>query len=284
MHESQKKKHKGEEKKKAKEKQPRKEEEHTEPAPYFGVPLETIVEREGRHVPLLAEKSIEYLLYHGVEEEGIMRISGSMAEISKLREDIEAGKSIAKMFDGSVKRDPNAVAGLLKTFFRELPEPLISKELNEGATAVLAYGEGPDVLEEIRTIVYSLPLPNFELFKLLVFLLIQVASHSDKNKMTANNLLRVVTPTVHCIPGFLSLAMENYDYFFPEDYGEEESVSQSDVSEGQQSESTNGEQHDASHSPPLKKSEEDKNSPKDKKEERRDRSDTQSKTRGMSLL
>jgi len=86
--------------------------------------------------------------------------------------------------------------------------------LNEGASAILTYGEGQEVLEELRTIVYSLPTPNFELFKLLVWFFIQIDANSDKNKMHANNLLRVMTPTLHVIPGFITIPMEHFDYFF----------------------------------------------------------------------
>jgi len=196
-----------------------KKEEHKplELSAYFGVPLETLVDREGTTVPMFVEKAIEYLEKNALDEEGILRLSGAVGEINSLREEIESGKPLDKVFDPSIRRDPNAVAGLLKCFFRELPEPIINEELNEGASAVLSYGEGPEVLEEIRSIIYTLPTPNFELFRLLVWFLLELAAHSDKNKMPANNLLRVMTPTLNCIPGLISLPMAHYDYFFAEE-------------------------------------------------------------------
>lgn len=192
-------------------------EDHHEPTPYFGVPLETILEREGRTVPFFVERAMEYIGVTSLEEEGILRVSGSISEINKLREEVEAGKNIDNLFDGSIKWDPNAVAGLLKSFFRELPEPLFSKELNDKATLLLSFGDGSDVLEDIRGIVQSLSPANFELFKLLVYFLMQVVAHADKNKMNLNNLLRVMTPTVHCVPGLVSIAMDNYDFIFYQD-------------------------------------------------------------------
>jgi len=134
-----------------------------------------------------------------------------------LRQEIESGKPIANIFFDGTKRDPNVVTGLLKCFFRELPEPLISKELNEGAKVILSYGEGEEAVEEIRSIVRSLSYPNYELFKLLVWFLLQVTANSEKNKMNTNNLLIVMTPTLHCIPAFISMAMDYYDYFFSEE-------------------------------------------------------------------
>jgi len=162
------------------------------------------------------EKAIEFLSTTALEEEGLLRLSGSVAEINRLREEIESGKPITKIFNGSTRWDPNAVAGLLKSFLRELPEPIISKEVNEGATVLLSYGGGEEVMSEIRSIIHSLPTPNFELFKLIVWFLLQVAANSEKTKMNANNLLRVITPTLRCIPGFISLPMDYYDYFFGE--------------------------------------------------------------------
>lgn len=109
---------------------------------------------------------------------------------------------------------------------RELPEPIISKELNDGIAAILSttshqigliwsdFGEGQEVLNELRTILYSLPQQNFDLFKHIVGFLMHVAAHSDKNKMNTNNLLRVMTPTLNISPGMISLAMEHYDFFF----------------------------------------------------------------------
>eukprot|EP01119_Soliformovum_irregulare_P008646 TRINITY_DN2174_c0_g1_i2.p1 TRINITY_DN2174_c0_g1~~TRINITY_DN2174_c0_g1_i2.p1 ORF type:complete len:776 (-),score=223.04 TRINITY_DN2174_c0_g1_i2:26-2353(-) len=182
-----------------------------DPLPYFGVPLETILRREGGTIPVLIEKAMDYIMSTALDDEGILRISGSLAEMQRMREDIEQGKPI-----DFTRRDPNAVAGLLKSFFRELPEPMISKELNEGASAVLAFGEGQEVIDEVRNIVYTLPQHNFDLFRNLVYFLREVVAHSAKSKMNLNNVLRVMTPTVNCIPGIMSIAMENYSYFFEE--------------------------------------------------------------------
>ncbi len=78
----------------------------------------------------------------------------------------------------------------------------------------LAFGDGQEVLDELRHITHSLPKPNYALYKYLIMFLVQVANHSEKNKMHVNNLLRVITPTLGCIPGFISLPMAHFDFFF----------------------------------------------------------------------
>ena len=48
----------------------------------------------------------------------------------------------------------------------------------------------------------------------MIAFLLHVDAHSNNNKMPINNLLRVMTPTLNCIPGVISLSMSNYHYFF----------------------------------------------------------------------
>jgi len=179
-----------------------------EPRPYFGVSLSSIVEREGSEVPNMVVKCTDFLEKTALDEEGILRLSGSTVEIQEIRDKIEQGN-----FDFT-GRDPHAVAGILKSFFRELPESIISQEINNGIAAVLTYGEGQEVIDEIKNIFDSLPKPNFNLLKHLTSFLVKISSHSDKNKMNTNNLLRVMTPTLNVIPGIISLAMVNFDYIF----------------------------------------------------------------------
>jgi len=134
------------------------------PAPYFGVPLKQIVEREGRLIPILVSFCTEYLIEHSLDEEGILRLSGSLTEMNEIRQQIE--------HEGKLElngKDPHAVAGILKSFFRELPEPLINQQLNEGIAAVLTYGNGEELLIEIRNAINSLPLHSKALFKHLVY-------------------------------------------------------------------------------------------------------------------
>jgi hypothetical protein len=75
-------------------------------------------------------------------------------------------------------------------------------------------GESPEVMEELRNIIKSLPKANYFLYRYLLWFLVHVAAHSDKNKMNQGNLIRVMIPTLHCIPVLLSMPMDNYDFFF----------------------------------------------------------------------
>jgi len=182
------------------------------PVRYFGVSLKEILNREKRSIPLLVERAVQYLTDTALDEEGILRMCGSSTEVDTLKEEIEAGKI------EFTRRDPHAVATLLKRFFRDLPEPLISQEINSGASAVLGFGFSEDaVLEEIKTILHSLPPENLRLFQYLISFLIKVSEHSGKNKMNMENLIRVVGPNLYCLTRFISLSMEHYGFFFEDE-------------------------------------------------------------------
>lgn len=64
------------------------------------------------------------LITAGIETDGIFRRSGKLMRINELKKLINSGENVN--FDGE---DIYVVAGLLKSFFRELTEPLLTFEL-----------------------------------------------------------------------------------------------------------------------------------------------------------
>ncbi len=72
-----------------------------------------------------------------MESEGIFRISGVKSQVDKLRTQFEEGtptihmhlRLSGKVVDFNKVEDPNVVSGLLKMYFRELPEPLLTFDL-----------------------------------------------------------------------------------------------------------------------------------------------------------
>lgn len=71
-------------------------------------------------------QSIEYLDKQSVLQiVGLFRLSGSAPLIKKLSEEIDAGKAP----DFAQIADPHTVTGLLKLYFREMEEPLLTWDL-----------------------------------------------------------------------------------------------------------------------------------------------------------
>jgi len=90
----------------------------------FGVSLEEHLTSSNRDISVVIESCIAFLL-ENVEEEGLFRIPGSTSEVKRLKSGFETG-----IFDLTDRvRDPHAVAGTLKSYLRELPEPLLTHAL-----------------------------------------------------------------------------------------------------------------------------------------------------------
>ena len=98
-----------------------------DPHAVFGVPFETAIERASTTVagiPDIMIYSFSFLEKNGLDEEGLFRLSGSLREIAKLRGTFQKGEIPPINAVG----DPHVISGLLKLYFRELPEPLFEKK------------------------------------------------------------------------------------------------------------------------------------------------------------
>ena len=106
--------------------------------PVFGIPLtESLAIASVASLPAIVFRCIEYLeTKNAQDEEGLYRLSGSSAVIKGLKErfDIEGDFNLLKVDDNW---DPHAIAGLLKTFLRELPTSLLTRELHPKYLAVM---------------------------------------------------------------------------------------------------------------------------------------------------
>ncbi len=93
----------------------------------FGAPLCSYVERGfllQNGVPSVVSQCIDFLekIPGGLDLEGIFRVTGTQTEIEEFKDEFDTtGKC-----DLSRCRDVHAVAGLLKLYLRELPEPLLT--------------------------------------------------------------------------------------------------------------------------------------------------------------
>jgi hypothetical protein len=90
----------------------------------FGVPLKVVMRREkDRSIPKFMVSALDILLRHK-ESEGIFRLSGTQRIIKQAIHDLNQGKQ--NVFS---QMDEHSLAGVLKQFFRDLPEPLLTWDL-----------------------------------------------------------------------------------------------------------------------------------------------------------
>jgi Rho GTPase-activating protein RGD1 len=109
--------------------------------------------------------------------------------------------------------DVNSVAGLLKQFFRDLPDPLLTAEHYAGfIEAASTYPHVPilcpptnlptenddDIVrrDSLHAIINSLPDPNYATLRAITLHLNRVTESSNANRMNASNLAIVFGPTL----------------------------------------------------------------------------------------
>lgn len=159
----------------------------------FGVSLTTIMRREkGRIVPQFIERTCNYILEKAVREEGIFRLSGMATQIAKLKEQFNLGKKIFFSED----MDPNSVSGLIKLWFRELPEPLLTWALYRDFAGVIEIESPQDKLAQLTQAIAKLPQANKYVLQYLMKVCFIVTQNSEANKMTAQNLGVVFGPNL----------------------------------------------------------------------------------------
>ncbi|XP_040917462.1 rho GTPase-activating protein 11A isoform X3 [Toxotes jaculatrix] len=157
----------------------------------FGVSLESLpyYNMECGSVPSFLVDACMKLLAH-VDTEGLFRKSGSVIRLKALRAKLDAGEECLST------ALPCDVAGLVKQFFRELPEPVLPPELQE---AFLKAQQLPT--EEDRTsatMLLSCALPDRNLCALRHFFdfLHNVSMRSAENKMDSSNLSVILAPNL----------------------------------------------------------------------------------------
>ncbi|XP_041456551.1 active breakpoint cluster region-related protein-like isoform X3 [Lytechinus variegatus] len=171
----------------------------------FGVQVGTLAHRQGKNIPNIITLCVEEVDRRGIHEMGIYRISGSSADIQKLKKAFEITfhdlceitesdrRNIASMLKQS---DIHAVAGLLKAYLRELPEPLFTHALYPQFVDGLQLTDPVAKKKCFMSLLKSVVEPNRTIIFLLFNHLRRIAKEEEKNKMSLHNLSTVFGPTL----------------------------------------------------------------------------------------
>uniref|UniRef100_A0A8C8SB02 Active breakpoint cluster region-related protein n=1 Tax=Pelusios castaneus TaxID=367368 RepID=A0A8C8SB02_9SAUR len=160
----------------------------------FGVKISVVTKRERSKVPYIVRQCIEEVEKRGIEEVGIYRISGVATDIQALKAVFDANnKDILLMLSDM---DINAIAGTLKLYFRELPEPLLTDRLYPAFMEGIALSDPAAKENCMMHLLRSLPDPNLITFLFLLEHLKRVAEKEPVNKMSLHNLATVFGPTL----------------------------------------------------------------------------------------
>lgn len=97
--------------------------------PVFGQKLEDHLRVTGRRIAYPIELCICTLLELGVEEEGLFRIAAGASKVRCMK--LRLDSNCLDLESAVEYRDPHIIAGALKSYLRQLPEPLLTHHLYE---------------------------------------------------------------------------------------------------------------------------------------------------------
>uniref|UniRef100_A0A8C5G7W2 Breakpoint cluster region protein-like n=1 Tax=Gouania willdenowi TaxID=441366 RepID=A0A8C5G7W2_GOUWI len=160
----------------------------------FGVKIHVVTKRERSKVPLIVRQCVEEIERRGMDEVGIYRVSGVATDIQALKAAFDSNNK-----DVSVvmrEMDVNAIAGTLKLYFRELPEPLFTDDLYPNFAGAIGLSDSVAKESCMLNLLLSLPESNLLTFLFLLDHLKRVAENEISNKMSLHNLATVFGPTL----------------------------------------------------------------------------------------
>ncbi|KFP49551.1 Rho GTPase-activating protein 6, partial [Cathartes aura] len=150
-----------------------------------------------RQVPRLVDSCCQHLEKHGLQTVGIFRVGSSKKRVRQLREEFDRGIDVVLDEEHSI----HDVAALLKEFLRDMPDPLLTRELYTPFINTLLL-EPDEQLSTLQLLIYLLPPCNCDTLHLST-----VAGHAEDttdkdgqeitgNKMTSLNLATIFGPNL----------------------------------------------------------------------------------------
>ncbi|CAE6482088.1 unnamed protein product [Rhizoctonia solani] len=181
----------------------------------FGIPLQdSLAIAQIANLPAIVFRCIEYLeAKRADQEEGIYRLSGSSAVIKSLKDKFNAEGDV-NLLESEDYWDPHAVAGLLKSYLRELPSSILTRDLHLNFLAVIDLADPQERVSELASLISQLPLANYSLLRALTAHLILIVQNSNVNKMTMRNVGIVFSPTLGIPAGVFSLMLNEFNRVF----------------------------------------------------------------------
>ncbi|XP_035888856.1 rho GTPase-activating protein 44 isoform X5 [Phyllostomus discolor] len=196
--------------------------------PSFGKPLEEHLTISGREIAFPIEACVTMLLECGMQEEGLFRVAPSASKLKKLKAALDCCVVDVQEYSA----DPHAIAGALKSYLRELPEPLMTFELYDEWIQASNIQEQDKRLQALWNACEKLPKANHNNIRYLIKFLSKLSEYQDVNKMTPSNMAIVLGPnllwpqaegnitemmtTVSLqIVGIIEPIIQHADWFFP---------------------------------------------------------------------
>ncbi|MCP9259122.1 RhoGAP domain protein [Dirofilaria immitis] len=133
---------------------------------------------------------------------GIFRKSGVRSRIMELRMLCDVAPEAEVFTDGKLDLSQvHDIADLLKQYFRELPEPLMTAKYSETFSKIFIHIPVEMRMDALQHAVLLLPDEHREALQTLLYFLHDIAKHSATNSMTSRNLAVCFAPSLFRLCG-----------------------------------------------------------------------------------
>lgn len=158
----------------------------------FKIPLTQLVMIEGgAKIPMRVDQLITKIEMIGLYAEGLYRKSGVTSKIKELMKKMNEPPEV-----DYEAYNVHVLTNVLKTFLRDLPEPLLTFDRYDDFLRAADLSDETDRVQTLMSLIKKLPPAHHALLERIVFHLARVAQREDVNRMSASSLAIVFAPCV----------------------------------------------------------------------------------------
>ncbi|XP_024861631.1 SLIT-ROBO Rho GTPase-activating protein 2 isoform X3 [Kryptolebias marmoratus] len=152
----------------------------------------------GEAIPLMVESCIRFISHHGLQHEGIFRVSGSQVEVNDIKNAFERGED--PLAGDQNDHDIDSIAGVLKLYFRGLERALFPKEVFHDLISCVSMESLQERAVHIKKVLQGLPSKTLVIMRYLFAFLNHLSQFSEENMMDPYNLAICFGPTLMSVP------------------------------------------------------------------------------------
>ncbi|XP_070759592.1 SLIT-ROBO Rho GTPase-activating protein 2 isoform X3 [Enoplosus armatus] len=152
----------------------------------------------GEAIPLMVESCIRFISRHGLQHEGIFRVSGSQVEVNDIKNAFERGED--PLAGDQNDHDMDSIAGVLKLYFRGLDHALFPKEVFHDLISCVSMESLQERAVHIKKVLQSLQSKTLIIMRYLFAFLNHLSQYSEENMMDPYNLAICFGPTLMSVP------------------------------------------------------------------------------------
>jgi len=150
-------------------------------------------EGSGTKIPNRIDQLITKIEMHGLYAEGLYRKSGVSSKIKELQRKMNEPATEEIDYE---HYNVHVLTNVLKTFLRDLPEPLFTFDRYDDFLRAADLSEDTDRVQTLLSLIKKLPPAHHALLERIVFHLARVAQREEYNRMSASSLAIVFAPCV----------------------------------------------------------------------------------------